>query len=99
MLHWMRCRLRASGATWEESSEVNTACWWLRDGGGWQLCMVMVGASTGGITNVNLEEKNQVGITRKINRKCLKTDTPNLTNEGLGDCFFVCFLNQVLVKG
>lgn len=34
--------------------EVKAACLWLREGGGWQQCMEMGGASTGGIANVNL---------------------------------------------
>ena len=55
MLHWMRWRLRVSGATWADSMEVKAVCLWLREGGGWQQCMEMGGASTGGITNVNLK--------------------------------------------
>lgn len=55
MLQWIRWRLRVSGATWVDSMEVKAACLWLREGGGWQQCMEIGGASTGGITNVNLK--------------------------------------------
>ena len=64
MLHWMRCRLCESGATWEASMEVKTARLWLRDGGGWQECMEIGGASTGGMTNANLE---RIGDRKKQN--------------------------------
>lgn len=63
MLHWIRWRLRVRGATWAESMEEKTVCLWLREGGGWQQCMEIRGASTGGITNVNLKlntEKQQL---------------------------------------
>lgn len=55
MLQWIWCRERMSGATPVASSEVKVASLWLRDGGGWQECIEMGGASTGGITNVNLK--------------------------------------------
>ena len=54
MLHWMRCRLRVSGVSCVDRAEENTACLWLSEGGGWQQCMVMGAASTGGITKVKL---------------------------------------------
>lgn len=55
MLHWIRWRLRVRGATWVDSMEEKAACLWLREGGGWQQCMEIGGASTGGIANVNLK--------------------------------------------
>ena len=54
MLHCMRCRLRVSGASCVDRAEEKTTCLWLSEGGGWQQCMVMGAASTGGITKVNL---------------------------------------------
>lgn len=56
MLQWIWCRERISGATSVASSEVKVASLWLREGGGWQECIEMGGASTGGITNVNLKQ-------------------------------------------
>lgn len=55
MLQWIWCRERIRGVTSAVSLEVKVACLWLREGGGWQECIEIGGASTGGITNVNLK--------------------------------------------
>lgn len=60
MLHWIRWRHRVSGATWVDSMEVKSTSFWLREGGGWQQCMEMGGASTGGIAKVNLKMRTRI---------------------------------------
>lgn len=54
--------------TWVDSVEVKSASFWLREGGGWEECMEMGGASTGGIANVNL----QIGRKGKMLVSCSK---------------------------
>lgn len=67
MLHWMRWRQRFRGATWLDSVEVKSASFWLREGGGWEECMEMGGASTGGIANVNLENEQENSWAGNLN--------------------------------
>lgn len=67
MLHWTRWRERVSGVTWADRVEVKSASFWLREGGGWEECMEMGGASTGGITNVNLNIRRKCKINEKNN--------------------------------
>lgn len=57
MLHWMRWSVCVSGERWEDKTEEKRECWYLWEGGGWQLCMVIGFASTGGMTKVNLWNK------------------------------------------
>ncbi len=38
----------------EDKTEEKFPCWCLRQGGGWQVCIVIGFASTGGMTKVNL---------------------------------------------
>lgn len=59
MLHWMRWRQRVSGTIWLDSVEVKSASLRHREGGGWEECMEMGGASTGGMANVNLKKKKK----------------------------------------
>lgn len=60
MLQWIWCRERKRGAASAVSLEVKVACLRLREGGGWQECIEIGGASTGGITNVNLKWAQEI---------------------------------------
>ncbi len=64
MLHWMRWSVCVCGEKWEDRTEEKWPCWCLRQGGGWQVCMVIGFASTGGMTKVNLwNESTHLSVT------------------------------------
>lgn len=57
MLHTIRCKGRARGQSSQASCSWKAAWRGASQGGGWQACREGAGASTGGMTKMNLQEK------------------------------------------